>query len=50
MADVLARFGVGDGVTPAAGLLTHLAVSGIYGLARAICSGLCVVCSLHPLG
>ncbi|MBX3053119.1 MAG: hypothetical protein KF753_16670 [Caldilineaceae bacterium] len=33
MADVLAHFSVGDGVTPAADLLTHLTVSGIYGLA-----------------
>ncbi|MCC9074652.1 hypothetical protein FKZ61_000795 [Litorilinea aerophila] len=32
VADVLARFGAGEGAMPVAGLLTHLAVSGIYGL------------------
>jgi len=33
VAQVLARFGTGEGVSPLAGLVTHLAVSGIYGIA-----------------
>jgi len=31
-AQVLSRFGAGQGVTPLAGLITHLAVSSIYGI------------------
>ncbi len=33
VAEVLSRFGAGEGTTPIAGLLTHLAVSGVYGIA-----------------
>jgi hypothetical protein len=32
VATVLSRFGAGQGTTPLVGLLTHLAVSGVYGL------------------
>lgn len=35
VADVLARFGAGEGTAPVVGLLTHLAVSGVYGIAWA---------------
>ena len=33
VADVLSHFGTGAGATPVTGLLTHLAVSGVYGIA-----------------
>ncbi|RLT39028.1 MAG: hypothetical protein DWI57_10970 [Chloroflexi bacterium] len=32
VADVLSRFGTGEGTSPISGLLTHLAVSGVYGI------------------
>lgn len=32
VAQILSHFGAGQGTTPLAGLLTHLAVSGIYGI------------------
>lgn len=32
VAQVLSHFGAGDGGSPLAGLITHLAVSGIYGI------------------
>ncbi len=32
VADALSHFGMGEGTTPIAGLLTHLAVSGVYGI------------------
>jgi len=32
VADALSHFGTGEGTTPIAGLLTHLAVSGVYGI------------------
>ena len=32
VADVLSRFGTGEGTSQISGLLTHLAVSGVYGI------------------
>ena len=41
VAEALSRFGAGEGTSPLGGLLTHLAVSGVYGIVWA--NLLCIV-------